>query len=341
MSESTAGPGARWTRLTDRLPAARIADVTLRGSGQVMFQANALTGLLFLVGIGYGAIAADSPQVVIGALIGLVVSTLTALALQPDTSTMRAGLYGYNGILVGAALPTFLADNAWLWPYVVVGAAASTVAFMATARVFKTWGVPALTFPFNLVNWVLLLGAFKFAALDTNPLGDAHLPTDGATNDAAAYVDVTASWLLEVLFKNVAQVFLINNWVTGVIFVVAIAVSSLTAAALALAGSAVAIGVSLALGAPAVDIGNGIYGFSAVLTAIALGCVFYTPGPRVLAYALLGVVTTVIFHAGLATLLAAWALPAGTGPFVFATWLFLLAKKKFRPVHHETLPVDG
>ncbi|MDE5878751.1 MAG: urea transporter, partial [Desulfovibrio sp.] len=44
----------------------------LRGSGQVMFQQSAWTGLLFLAGIFWGAYNAGAPQVAWGSVVGLV-----------------------------------------------------------------------------------------------------------------------------------------------------------------------------------------------------------------------------------------------------------------------------
>lgn len=322
-----------WDEFANKSAVAGFVDTNLKGAGQVMFQANALTGLLFLVGIGYGAVVAGTPAVAIGAAVGLVVSTVTGMCLQPDRDTLRSGLYGYNGILVGAAIPTFLGGTAWMWAYLVVGAMASTVVFMATANVFKTWGVAALTFPFNLVNWTFLLAAFQFARLNTTPLGRSYLPEQ--VTDAQAHVDLTGGFVFDAVFKNLAQVFLINNSVTGVIFVVALLASSAAAAAFALLGSVVALIAAVALGASATSIQNGLFGFSAVLTALALGVVFYAPSVRVLLYSIFGVLVTVVLTAMLMTGLAVWSLPAGTAPFVFATWLFLLPRRNFQPVAHE------
>ena len=108
-------------------PVLRAVDTILRGAGQVMFQDNPVTGLLFIVGIAWGAIAADMPAVAIGAVVGLIVSTATAMLLRVDETSLETGLYGYNGILVGAAVPTFLQNEPLLWVYIVVGAAVSTV----------------------------------------------------------------------------------------------------------------------------------------------------------------------------------------------------------------------
>ena len=61
-----------------------------------------------------------------------------------------------------------------------------------------------------------------------------------------------------------------------------------------------------------------------VLTAIALGTVFYRPSVRVAAYAALGTVFTVVAQAALNVALTPLAIPALTAPFVLVAWLFLL-----------------
>lgn len=91
------------------------------------------------------------------------------------------------------------------------------------------------------------------------------------------------------------------------------------------------------LGATASDITSGLFGFSAVLTAIALGSVFYTPGWRVLGYAVLGTIFTIIVQGAMDTFLAPVGIPTFTAPFVFVTWLFLLPHETLVPVPHEDI----
>ncbi len=128
-----------------------------------MFQDNPLSGALFLAAIVWGSIAAGMPQVAICGALAVVVATLTAQVLRVDEASLRAGLYGFNGVLVGLALATFIAPGPLLWWYVVLGAAVSVVAMSATANALKALGMPTLTFPFVLVTWLLLLATYGFA----------------------------------------------------------------------------------------------------------------------------------------------------------------------------------
>ncbi|HEV7763301.1 MAG TPA: urea transporter [Acidimicrobiales bacterium] len=333
----TAASSSPWTDAVADNGAVRFVDTVLRGAGQVMFQDNPLTGLLFLAGITWGAIDAGMAEVAVAAVVGLVVATVTAILLDVDRQGLRQGMYGFNGILVGVGAATFLHVDGHVWAYIVVGAAVSTVVMLALANVLKTWGVPALTFPFVLTTWFLVLGAWAFANVEPAGLGPARLPV--APGVGAADVDLTVSFVAETLFRNVSQVFLINNVATGVIFVVALAVSSRWSAVFAVAGSALALATALVVGAEGTSITSGLFGFSAVLTAIALGSVFYTPGGRVAAFAALGVVFTVVVQGALDAALSPVGIPTFTAPFVVATWLFLLPKERFVPVHHA--PIAG
>ena len=100
-----------------------------------------------------------------------------------------------------------------------------------------------------------------------------------ATFSTVAAGALDPRFLLEAWLKGVGQVFLVGNAVTGAIFVVALAVNSWRAALFALLGSAAGMGTALAFGASRAMVGEGLYGFSAVLTAVALlAC--YIPARR-------------------------------------------------------------
>jgi urea transporter len=294
-----------------------------------MFQDNPLTGLILLVGITWGAIASGTGAVAIGAVIGLVVATTTAIAINVDETALRSGLYGYNGILVGAALPTFLQVDPTMWCVLVFGATISVIVMLAISNVAKTFGVSALTAPFVLTTWFFLLASYALAGLPASGLPQPDLPRTVATA-AGLGMDGAATATL----NGVSQVFLIGNVITGILFLVALAVSSVWAAIAALGGAVIATAVALAVGANPQLVVAGLFGFSPVLTAIAIATVFYSPGPRVIGYAIAGTVFTVFVQAALDVGLSPVGIPTLTAPFVLATWLFLLPRRSFAPVPH-------
>jgi urea transporter len=320
-----------WAREIESFSALKFVDANLRGAAQVMLQDNPLTGLLFLAGIAWGTVSAGMPQVVVGALVGLVGATGTATYIGVDDPSLRSGLYGYNGVLVGVALPTFVKANLLLWAYLVFGAAVSVIVMLAIANLVKTWGISALTSPFVLTTWLLLIATHAFTGLRISSLPEPGFPQIPV---AASALALNGEWAISAVLLGVSQVFLIGNVVTGVIFLGALVVSSIWAAAFALAGSMLAVIVALAVGADSNAVAAGLFGFNPVLTAIAIGTVFYTPQPRVAVYAIMGTTFTVIVQAALNIAVMPFGIPTLTAPFVLATWLFLLPRRNFAPVPH-------
>lgn len=323
-----------WDDLAGKNQVVGFVDLYLRGASQVFFQNNPLTGLIIIGAIFWGA-----PAVVgLGAVIGLLVATTTAILLDVDGGSLKQGLFGFNGILVGVAVPTFLSAHPMMWAYLVIGAAVSTVVTLAITNVVKNWGVPGSTAPFVLTTWLLLLGAYALANVPVASMGPPALPTVAG---AAANASPAGNALLGILAKNVSQVFLVENVATGVLFVGAIAISSVRGAVFAVVGSVVSVIVATVLGATITSINAGLYGFSAVLTAMAVGAVFNPPSVRVTLYAILATIFTVIVQAALNTALSPVGIPTLTFPYVLTMWFFLLPKADLAPLpHHQLLP-DG
>lgn len=294
--------------------------VLLRGAGQVMFQNSAWTGFFFLCGIFWGAWSAGSTDMFFGALVGLLSGTVTACLLGAPRAELTEGLHGYNGILVGCALPVFLEGGPMCWVLIVLGGAFSTVIMMAVSRVFASWKVSAMTGPFVFATWFILLASYSFSGFDAVALPHPALPV--LPHDAVAFFGPEALFISSLC--GVSEVFLISNPVTGALFLVGLAFSSPFAALFAWCGSLVAMVTALLLGADGAAVGAGLYQFSAVLTAVGLGTTFYRPGWRVMFYALLATVFTVVAQGALNVALAPLGIPTLTFPFVIAAWLFLL-----------------
>jgi urea transporter len=315
-----------WEGRCSASKALRFVDINLRGIGQVMFQDNPLSGLLFFVAIGWGSIVAGMPQVAIGGLVAVVTGTLAAMWLRVDAAALGAGLYGYNAYLVGLAFGTFLAVSPMGWVYVALGGAVSVPVTLAVANVFKSWDVAALTAPFVLTTWLFLLSTYAFSAVQGSglPMAAEVVAIDPAAANPLALGDFAAGVL-----RSVGQVFLKASLVAALLLLAGLAVNSIAAAAFALGGAIVAVLTAHALGAESDLITGGLMGFSPVLTAVALGAVFYKPGLRVAVYAIVATVFTVVVQGAMNVALMPLGIPTLTAPFVLASWIFLLPRQHF------------
>jgi urea transporter len=319
---------AGWENLCGSSAMLRFLDINLRSIGQVMFQNNPLTGMLFLAAIAWASYASGAPRVAIAGIVAVVAANLTAELLHVDTDSLHAGLYGFNGILVGLALATFLAPGLLLWVYVILGAVVSVVVMLGTTNAVKPWG-GALTFPFVLTTWLLLLATYGFSGL-----AGAALPTGRVVTVFQPYQGSPLQLidLVQGVFLSISQVFLKASSIAALLLFAGLVVSSLAAAGFALGGAILAVLTAHLFGAESDLITGGLLGFSPVLTAIALGTVFYQPSWRVVVYTALGTMFTVIVQSALNVALSPFAIPALTAPFVLVTWLFLLPRQRLEPV---------
>lgn len=313
--------------------------VLLRGAGQVMFQNSAWTGLFFLCGIFWGAYSQGEALVAWGALLGLVVSTLTGFLLGLPAKDGVQGLWGFNGILVGCAFPTFMGSTIWMWLALILCSALTTWVRRGFNNVMAPWKVNSFTFPFVFCTWVFLLAARAMHGLPAAHMSEPSLPAAFSSGENLGFIDLIIYWL-----KGLSQVFLIDSWVTGALFLIGLMISSRYAALWAAIGSAVALMVAILMGASGAGVSGGLYGFSAVLTSIALATVFYKPGWRPAIWALLGIIVTVFVQAGMNVMVAPMGIATLTAPFCVTTWLFLLPLLKLDSVvgpDHSSWDVDN
>ncbi|MEO8688299.1 MAG: urea transporter [Solirubrobacteraceae bacterium] len=320
-----------WAARVEGNPLLDFIDYCLRGVGQVCFMNNPVTGLAILV-----AMVVAKPWLGFAGALGLVASNLAAILIGMDRGAIRAGLFGFNGVLVGAGLSLFLQPD-WdvlVMVWIVVAAGFSTVLHAALAGVFiGAWKVPPFTLGFNFITLIFLIGALNFA---NGRVGGLVAPANAQVTggkvgtslrsaaDAASANNIEG--VLNAVFRGIGQLFFANSVTAGIIIVVGLAVCSRIAAAFAVVGSAVGMLTGLALGANGVAIYNGLWGFNSFDAALAVGGVFFVLTFRSGVLAVACAVLAALLFGALASLFTPWGLPALTLPFCFATLAFVLLK---------------
>lgn len=293
--------------------------VILRGVGQVFFCCNAVTGFIFLIALFIGGVTAG-----LAATVGVISSTAAAYLMGFSEDDIDAGLYGFNGTLVGPCLFLFLEHSPQLWLYVVLASILSTVVLAALMRILHPYNVPASTSPFVLTSWMFLVAVYAFESFSRGPvLPSPNIPS--AITDAGT---LPADMWFTALTKGVAEVMFADSIIVGILFLIGIAIVSLRGAIMAACGTLVGIIFPLLFGASSGAIEMGLYSFNPVLTMMAVGWVFLRPTARSAMLALLAGILTVVCQAGLASFLTPLGLPTLTFPFVLVMWMFLFAAGK-------------
>lgn len=301
----------------------------LRGVGQVFFCCNAVTGLVFLIALYVGGITAG-----IAATVGVISSTAAAYLLGFSEDDIDAGLYGFNGTLVGPCLFLFLENTPQLWLYVVLASILSTIVLAALMRILQPYNIPASTSPFVLTCWMFLVAVYAFDGFSRGPV----LPIPGIPGDIAAasivsteftaFTQASAEAWCTAIAKGIGEVMFADSVIVGILFLTGIAITSLRGALMAISGAAIGVAVPVLLGADKALIEMGLYAFNPVLTMMAVGWVFLKPSTGSAILALLAGILTIICQAGLASFLAPIGIPTLTFPFVLVMWMFLFAAGK-------------
>lgn len=303
-------------------------DAMLRGIGQVVFQNNPLSGLIILF-----AILVNSWIYAGICVLGVAASTLTAIILKADKGIIRDGLFGFNGALVALALIAFTSTDfrSGMLPspamtiYLLFGAAFSTIAFASIATVLGQHKVAPLTMPFVLVGWLFLFAILKFEAIEAGPMAKPVSPEQFSY--AVPYMMPT--WYMGI-GTAIGQIFFQDNWITGYIILVGIAVNSRISAFMGLLGAVIGALVAAAFGGPEGAIRDGLFGYNAALTAIALGGFFLVFNWSSFLYAMFGAVVATWLWASIAIFLKPIGMPVLTSTFVIVTWIMLLGQHAFK-----------
>ena len=262
------------------------AEALLNGFSQIFLQRHPLCGLLCLVAILIGA-----PALLGGALLGGVAGLLTAQRRCYPKAERQAGLYSYNGVLLGLLISQHFAWSALLPPLILAGGGLSAILTRQWLKhASQPDDLPAYTAPFVLLGW-LLIGTVPdstFSLSEPDTLAALTAP-----------------------FTGLAQIMLLNQPVAGALIALGLWLANRRAAVWALVGSTAGVLIALWLQEPASAL-LGLHSYNPALAALALSQVRRHPW-----LPLLGILLAILLTPGFAAL----HLPALTAPFILACWL--------------------
>lgn len=217
----------------------RLAEAILNGFSQVLLQRHPFCGLLCLV-----AILLTAPALLAGALLGALAGLLTAQQRGYDKVERQAGLYSYNGVLLGLLL---CKQFPWspLLPLLII--ASGGLSAMLTHRWLRCTPNPqclkAYTAPFVLFSWLLLACAAP----------------------QSITFDTLNSTLLHALPQGLGQVFLLDQPLAGLLIGAGLLIADRRAACWAVIGCVGGIAVAILQNEPS----SALFGLASYNPALA------------------------------------------------------------------------
>ncbi|MCT1651719.1 urea transporter [Staphylococcus saprophyticus] len=291
--------------------------IVLKNISQVLLLNNAWTGLFILLGLFIGSWKAG-----VMALIASVIALLLAKRTNYSEEEINTGLSGFNPVLTAIALTLFLVPK-WYSLIIILVAIIITMPIGSAFReFFKPFGVPMLTMPYVFVSWLILLMSFqfKFVNADVNILPNAIQEIQFSGHHIQ---------FINAFLSGFSEIFLLKSVLAGTLILIGIFIASRKAGVYAIVANLIGFLAVIVLGANHDQINEGLFGYNVILTVLALGIAFRTRIQRPISI-VLGILLTVVIHAGMTTLLTPYGLPVFTLPFIIATWIMLFAGNQMK-----------
>ncbi|XP_017307016.1 urea transporter 2 isoform X2 [Ictalurus punctatus] len=310
----------------------QICDWVLRGAAQVMFVNNPLSGLIIFAGL-----ILQNRWWALNGFVGTLFATISALILKQNRGAIAAGLYGYNGILVGLLMAVFSNAGDWYWwlllPNIFMSMACPIIS-SALASINSRWDLPVLNLPFNILVCLHMVATGHY---------NHHFP-QVLIQPITSFPNITWSELeYTLLFQSIpvgiGQVYGCDNPWTGGIFIVALFISSPITCMHAVIGSTIGMVSGLALAAPFQSIYFGLWGYNCALACIAIGGIYYALTWQVHLLSIVCAFFCAYLGFAISNVMATFGLPACTWPFCLSVLTFLLITTETKTIYKLPLSI--
>jgi urea transporter len=343
--------------------------ILFNGISEVPLFSSPITGILILAGVFIASRKAGMMMALAG-LIGAAMGLL--LGAKYDLVTF--GLFGYNSILTGMAFwsgPFVKANRATLF-ISIFGSAITAVAWMAFSHfmgdIFSpdlkgglaaSVAIPGFTSSFIFTTWAMMYASKRYGhdiwpEVPKTARAETITGSENLVQTNEENFKWTAKEFIISTLKGVSQVTFVENWKTGVFWIVGLTLAFELApiisgvqdrpwftnaytsgwnensplflgGLMAFIGSAIGTALSILIKLPIQETRIGLHGFNQVLVMIALTSFVPLTWQSFLMAILATVTCSVVVMPALQRFFGQWGLPALTGPFVFTAWVWLIA----------------
>ncbi len=280
----------------------------LNGIGQVYFTPSVMTSTLLLLAISIESLALAF-LTLLGASCSFALAFYGYMYTYTNTNKsaedIDSGMYALNGALIGLFIGNFFGATPLLALVTVLGALV-TVPIAHIVFSFKKYR--GYTSAFILTTWLIYIiqSAFELSAFSAPD--SALMPL--ISIEASSWFNLPT--VVIPLLKGISQVSFIENALSGLVILVAIALNNLKHAIWVVLAVIISTIFSKMIGASGALIEQGLYGYNAILATLALVLYPRIPWPLILLVILLSCLVTLGFHE--------LSLLPLTAPFILSTW---------------------
>ncbi|CDU14108.1 urea transporter [Vibrio coralliirubri] len=278
----------------------------LNGIGQVYFSPSVMASILLLL-----AISIESLALAFLTLLGASCSFALAFCCYIYANTNKSaedidsGMYALNGALIGLFIGNFFGVTSLL---ALVTALGALLTVPIAHIVFSFEKYRGYTSAFILTTWLIyaIQSAFELSAFSAPD--SALMPL--ISIEASSWFNLPT--VVIPLLKGISQVSFIENTLSGLVILVAIALNNIKHAIWVMLAVIISTVFSGLIGASNELVAQGLYGYNAILATLALVLYPRISWPLILLGMLLSCLITLGFHE--------LSLLPLTAPFILSTW---------------------
>ena len=287
----------------------RGVETVLASYSQVLFARRPAIGALVM------AATFVVPEVGAIGLLGVLLASGLALALGLDRESVRTGVLGYNALLVFLLVGALLDRSPAFWGLSAVLALAVVLVHVALSGALGYhFRLPVLSLPFVIVGWMAMLAVPYIRGMALV-----------AKAPALAMAALPGPELIDTFLRSLGAIFFQPHWTAGALVFLALLLWSRIAVVHALVGFAMAVLADQYVFTFPPDFVHLYVGFNFIMTAVALGGIYYVPGPASMLLAAGGSLACGLASVGLINLLQPVGLPVLALPFNATVLIVLYA----------------
>lgn len=318
-----------------------LAEGQLQGYSQVFFSKKKSLAILLLLTSFIDVYTG------LAGFLAVFFCNLLAIAFGYSSEEVKGGSYGFNALLMGLALGVYFK---FTLAFLLVLFLASLLTLFLTVllnTLCARHGVPALSLPFVLAVWVMLLSLRSYSEVGLSERG-IYIINEMYGLGGQAFIDAwdLANALplpepIAIYLKSLGAIFFEYNLPAGIIIATGLLIWSRIAFSLSLVGYFSGYLFYLLLGGNFAELSYSYVGFNFILSAIAIGGFFLVPSTA--SYLFVFIVTPLIalLNSAVTSFTSPYQLPVYSLAFnITVIALLYVLKMRLWPRHLHLTPVQ-
>ncbi len=288
-----------------------LVDSTLFSYSQIFFSNRRWFGSLVLLATFISPIHGSI------ILFSVLITNIIALLFNFEQQKVRAGFYGFNGLLFGAALSFFYKPNELFVPILILFLLINFFINTSIENYFAfAFNLPGLSFPFLISFYLFVIFNRSLKIFELN-----------VSNFQSSQLFISLPQSINLFFQDFGFLILQNTVVSGIIILLAILLFSRIMFLLSIVGFAFSI-LLMDLFSISFNSQLGILiSLNAIITSIALGGSLIIPSNRSILLSFLGVLISTVLTIILQSIFQKFNLSVFVLPFNFTVFLLIYALK--------------